>query len=437
MLASLNHPNVATLYGFEEATALPATSSDAAPTRQRFLVMEVVEGETLAERLKGGPLPLAECLEVFIQIAHGLEAAHEKGIVHRDLKPANIKFGAGDRIKILDFGLAKAVLGSTSGAAPGAISGSSPDPTESPTLAHGATQRGDAPRHRRLHEPGAGARRRGRQAHRRVGVRLLSLRVAHRTARVRRRLGGRHPRRGAARGARLERDRGPRAGAARTAAAPLSREEGAAATARRRRRRARARGPAAKPGLRRGDGRGRWTRSTESTAGSAPRRGRGGDRPADRARAPASRFAARRRARPPARCADSPRRCPPLAARRSTRWRSPTTGASSRSHRPIPGRPLWFRRLDQTSLETLAGTEQGEFPFFSPDGEWLAFFTGFENALKKMPTSGGGQVVTLGRRSQAQLGRKLGTPTARSCSTVRAAARVCRASRRWAGPPRC
>ena len=60
-----------------------------------------------------------------------------------------------------------------------------------------------------------------------------------------------------------------------------------------------------------------------------------------------------------------------------------------------PGRPLWFRRLDQTTVETLAGTEQGEFPFFSPDGEWVAFFTGFENALKKMPTSGGGQVVTL------------------------------------------
>ena len=126
VLASLNHPNVATLYGFEEATAVPASpAGDAAATRQRFLVMEVVEGETLAERLKRGPLPLAECLEVFVQIAHGLDAAHEKGIVHRDLKPANIKVGAGDRIKILDFGLAKAVLGSTSGGAPGATSGSS------------------------------------------------------------------------------------------------------------------------------------------------------------------------------------------------------------------------------------------------------------------------------------------------------------------------
>ncbi len=145
VLASLNHPNVATLYGFEEATGVPASpAGDVAPTRQRFLVMEVVEGETLAERLKRGPLALAECLEVFIQIAHGLDAAHEKGIVHRDLKPANVKVGAGDRVKILDFGLAKAVLGTPSGPAPGATSGSLQDATESPTLvALGATQRGE------------------------------------------------------------------------------------------------------------------------------------------------------------------------------------------------------------------------------------------------------------------------------------------------------
>ena len=79
LLAQLNHSNIATLYGLEESSG------------QQFLVMELVEGETLAERIAGGPIPLDEALPLFIQIAEGLEAAHEKGIVHRDLKPANIK----------------------------------------------------------------------------------------------------------------------------------------------------------------------------------------------------------------------------------------------------------------------------------------------------------------------------------------------------------
>ncbi|TDI37349.1 MAG: serine/threonine protein kinase [Acidobacteria bacterium] len=97
LLAQLNHPNIATLHGLEEHDG------------QLFLIMELVEGETLAERMAKGPIAVQEVLPLFLQIAEGLEAAHEKGIVHRDLKPANIKVTPDGRIKILDFGLAKAM----------------------------------------------------------------------------------------------------------------------------------------------------------------------------------------------------------------------------------------------------------------------------------------------------------------------------------------
>lgn len=97
LLAALNHPNIATIHGLEETGG------------KRFLVMELVEGVTLAERIRHGPLHLEEILEVCLQIAEGVEAAHEKGIIHRDLKPANIKLAPGGKVKVLDFGLAKAL----------------------------------------------------------------------------------------------------------------------------------------------------------------------------------------------------------------------------------------------------------------------------------------------------------------------------------------
>jgi hypothetical protein len=96
LLAQLNHHNIATLHGLETFDEKP------------FLVMELVEGETLAERIARGPIPVDEAVPLFIQIAEGLEAAHEKGIVHRDLKPANVKLTPDGKVKILDFGLAKA-----------------------------------------------------------------------------------------------------------------------------------------------------------------------------------------------------------------------------------------------------------------------------------------------------------------------------------------
>ena len=103
LLATLNHPNIAAVYGFEEDQGL------------RFLVLELVEGETLQTRLDRGALPMDEALETCRQMAEGLEAAHEKGIVHRDLKPGNIMITPEGKVKILDFGLAKAYGGETTG----------------------------------------------------------------------------------------------------------------------------------------------------------------------------------------------------------------------------------------------------------------------------------------------------------------------------------
>src|SRR5262245_54471281 len=94
-LASLNHQNIAHVYGLEVAGSTTA------------LVMELVEGPTLAERIAQGPIPPAEALPIALQIAHALEAAHERAIVHRDLKPANIKLRADGDVKVLDFGIAK------------------------------------------------------------------------------------------------------------------------------------------------------------------------------------------------------------------------------------------------------------------------------------------------------------------------------------------
>ncbi len=120
VLASLNHPHIAAIYGLEESGGVEA------------LILELVEGETLAERIARGPVPIDEALEIARQIATALEAAHEKGIVHRDLKPANVKLDRAGRVKVLDFGLAKAL----------STDGSSPDITSSPTLTAASTQAG-------------------------------------------------------------------------------------------------------------------------------------------------------------------------------------------------------------------------------------------------------------------------------------------------------
>jgi len=120
LLASLSHQNVATLHGLEVHDG------------QRFLVMELAEGETLADRIKKGPIVVEDALEIARQIAEGLEAAHEYGIIHRDLKPANVMVSPEGKVKVLDFGLAKAFE----------PEGVDPDQSRSPTLTARATQMG-------------------------------------------------------------------------------------------------------------------------------------------------------------------------------------------------------------------------------------------------------------------------------------------------------
>src|SRR6202030_2759171 len=119
--AALNHPNIAAIYGLDE------------DGKRNFLVMELVPGETLQERIsRDGAVPLEEALVIARQIAEALEAAHAKGIIHRDLKPANVKVTPDGKVKVLDFGLAKAFEGNAA----------SDDISNSPTLSMAATMQG-------------------------------------------------------------------------------------------------------------------------------------------------------------------------------------------------------------------------------------------------------------------------------------------------------
>src|ERR1044071_9478693 len=121
LLASLNHPNIAAIYGVQE------TESGVA------LVLEYVDGETLADRIKRGPVPIVQTLGIALQIARALEAAHEKNVIHRDLKPANVKITSEGTVKVLDFGLAKVLQEEPV---------SSPSLSQSPTLSIAATSPG-------------------------------------------------------------------------------------------------------------------------------------------------------------------------------------------------------------------------------------------------------------------------------------------------------
>src|SRR5215468_8979520 len=121
LLASLNHPNITAIHDLAEANG------------SRYLVLELVEGETLADRIARWPVPVGEALNIGKQIAEALEAAHERGIIHRDLKPANVKLTADGKVKVLDFGLAKAFDNDQAPAS---------DPANSPTLTISTTRAG-------------------------------------------------------------------------------------------------------------------------------------------------------------------------------------------------------------------------------------------------------------------------------------------------------
>jgi serine/threonine protein kinase/Tol biopolymer transport system component len=128
-LAALNHPNVGAIYGFEEAQSMEPGGATT-----HALVLELVEGPTLADRIAQGPIPVAEALPIARQVALALEAAHERGLIHRDLKPANIKVRDDGAVKVLDFGLAKAMLPEEAKNAG--------DTANSPTLTNRATELG-------------------------------------------------------------------------------------------------------------------------------------------------------------------------------------------------------------------------------------------------------------------------------------------------------
>jgi serine/threonine-protein kinase len=153
VLASLNHPNIAAIYDLQEADGA------------RFLVLELVEGDTLADRIARGPVPVDKALDIAKEIAEALEAAHERGIIHRDLKPANVKLTPESKVKVLDFGLAK-VLDEEPVSA---------QLQESPTVTIGATRVDAIVGHRGLHVAGTGDRQARRPPLGRVVVRGRAL----------------------------------------------------------------------------------------------------------------------------------------------------------------------------------------------------------------------------------------------------------------------
>ena len=120
LLASLNHPNIASIYGIEDADGVKA------------LILELVEGPTLAERIAEGAIPVDEAIAIAKQVAEALEAAHGDGVIHRDLKPANVKLTEDGQVKVLDFGLAKALRGD-------APVGADSELSQSPTLTRHGT----------------------------------------------------------------------------------------------------------------------------------------------------------------------------------------------------------------------------------------------------------------------------------------------------------
>jgi len=178
VLASLNHPNIAAIYDFQEASG------------SWFLILELIQGETLADRIARSPIPVDDALSIAKSICGALDAAHEKGIIHRDLKPANVKITPDGTVKVLDFGLAKI-----------ADEQSESRLRDSPTLTMGATQAGVILGTAAYMSPETGAGKACGQAHRHLVIRRRAVRNADRSTALRwrnsRGQGCQHPKRNA------------------------------------------------------------------------------------------------------------------------------------------------------------------------------------------------------------------------------------------------
>ena len=398
VLASLNHPNIAQIHGIEEADST------------RALVLELVEGPTLAERLAAGPIPLDEALTIAWQIAFALQGAHEAGVVHRDLKPANIKVRDDGTVKVLDFGLAKALDPAPVTQLP-ATPPPDADPLQSPTLTASVTRMGGGlilgtpaymspeqaegqPTDTRgdlwafgviLYEMLAGERlfagETVAQVLARVIDRDLDLSVLPpATPKPVRRLLGRC----------LERDRRRRM---RDAGEAISDLEAAASVSE-------TPPPTPPPD------------ASTAPGGSPPSRWRSW------AAGAAAGLALGGLAAATALWTLAPAPAPPAVRRLALDLQLPLARGSAFALSPDGSllayagrddnrrtRQLMIRRLDQDAVQPLAGTEGAVDPFFSPDGEWIGFFAGsgspgpseriqYRWALKKAPV-GGGAAVTL------------------------------------------
>ena len=356
VLAALNHPHIAAIYGFEESNGVQA------------LVLELVDGQTLADRLAQGPIPLDEALLIAKQIAEALEAAHEQGIIHRDLKPANIKVRPDGTVKVLDFGLAKALE-----PASGMWSEVTPAIT-TPAM----TAIGRRSRHGRVHESRAGDGTSGGQAVRHLGVWLRAVRDADREASVR---GGRdvgHDRRGPARRARLERAGAAGAGADHHPSQTLPGERPQTAPPRHRGCASRARfarriGGAVHP----------WDSWPPQGAVRLDDRGRGCR--ADRCHRVC--LAVRPTSAPPTVRLEIT--TPPVSQPDdlASLALSPD-GRALAFVASVDGQPhLWVRPLDSVVSRPLPGTGGARSPFWSPDSRSVAFFA--DGRVKRIDLDGG------------------------------------------------
>ena len=370
VLASLNHPNIGAIYGVEDSGGA------------QVLVLELVEGPTLADLLAShSGRPIDEVLHIGRQIAEALEAAHEVGIVHRDLKPANIKVRRDGTVKVLDFGLAKALD----------VTMSSDDVSQSPTMMPPDwTEVGTIVGTAAYMSPEQAAGKARRQAHRHLVVRRGADGDADRPAGVHRRDLLARARRGSARAARLHDASGRHAGAIAKAPAPVS-GEGSETTPRLGGRRA--------PRVRRGRDPAGWPRdgSDGPDPHCGPARGRGGTGWCSRGKRGVD--AAPLRARAPQGTTKFTLTPPPIvhSSSRCSRRRgiSPSLVTGRSSCTRTTGGQLAIRRLDQLETTTIAGVQDAAMPFVSPDNQWIGFVQ--DNlSLSKVPVSGGA-AITLAR----------------------------------------